>query len=349
MNAMNCFPARSKALSSRAFTLIELLVSIAMVTLLILVVVSIMNSATSLITLDTKKMDADSEARAVFDRMTGDFAAMVKRTDVDYQFNNTTAAENGSANIFFYSEAPAISATAAPEDGTTSSLNSSSSLVGYRINASHQLERLGKGLQWVPNSSTSIDGSPDGMVYLTYASLPITSTSTPVAGTLATTFPTVLAAGSNDTNYHVIGDGVFRFTYWFLLKSFQAADGTYSPGIYSSVPYDARLQHTSLTGIGLQDVQAIVVSIGILDTASRKLLPSATSLDSLAGAFPDPTTASLLTGATGTPTWESIANAGTLAESAGIPRLVAAQVRVYQRTFNLTTPSNLWSNRPTAQ
>lgn len=304
--------------------------SIAMVTLLMVAVVEVVNGATSLIKIDSKKIDVDEEASAVFDRMAEDFAAMVKRVDVDYQFNNRANEQNSSSTLFFYSEAPAISATG---NNGAPSLNSSCSLVGYRINSAYQLERLGKGLQWVPNPATSLDGAPDGMVYLTYASYPVTTTSTPVGGTLAATFPSVVALNSNDSNFHVLGDGVFRFAFWFLLKPFQNADGTSGPGIYSNYPYDTRRQHNSLTMIGLQDVQAIVVSLVMLDNTSRMLLPLNYDTSKLALQFADPSDPF-------TPiTWEAQANGADLASATGIPRGAAAHVRVYQRTFNLVTPT----------
>ncbi len=321
-----------RAAELSAFTLVELLVSVATVTLLILIVVSMTNSASTLINFDNKKMDADGEARTVFDRMAGDFDAMVKRSDVDYQFNNRANEQNGSATLFFYSEAPAILASANVAD------NSSASLVGYRINSLYQLERLGKGLQWSPNASTSKDGAADGMTYLTYADYPITSASVPVAGsTLTGAFSSVVSVGSRDSNYHVIGDGVFRFDFWFLLKPYTKSDGTYLPAIYSNYPYDVRRPgHTSTYCVGVEDVQAIVVVIAILDTASRRLLPAGINWNNIVDAFQDPADPF----AAPVPTWEGTANTGVLVSKAGIPKPVAAQVRVYKRTFNLITSIN---------
>ena len=49
-------------------------------------------------------LDVDSQARMIFDRLAGDFAAMPKRNDVDYAF----LSQPGNDRFFFYSEAPAI-------------------------------------------------------------------------------------------------------------------------------------------------------------------------------------------------------------------------------------------------
>src|SRR5919108_2973836 len=66
------------------FTLGELLVSVGVLVLLVFLATQLINSATTVAILGHKRMDADSEARQVLDRMTIDFAQMVKRTDMDY-------------------------------------------------------------------------------------------------------------------------------------------------------------------------------------------------------------------------------------------------------------------------
>src|SRR5438874_7085166 len=67
-----------------AFTLVELSVTMGVLVLLVLLFTQLFNSAATVTILGYKKMDADSEARQVLDRMTFDFAQMVKRPDVDY-------------------------------------------------------------------------------------------------------------------------------------------------------------------------------------------------------------------------------------------------------------------------
>ena len=70
-------------LRESAFTLAELLVSMGVLVLLVLLFTQLLNSAATVTILGHKRMDADSQARQVFDRMAIDFAQMVKRTDVD--------------------------------------------------------------------------------------------------------------------------------------------------------------------------------------------------------------------------------------------------------------------------
>src|SRR6266498_4963881 len=69
---------------SRGFTLAELLVSMAVLTLIILMLTQLMTSATAITRTAHKHIDTDTQARVVLDRMALDFAQMLKRTDVDY-------------------------------------------------------------------------------------------------------------------------------------------------------------------------------------------------------------------------------------------------------------------------
>ena len=310
-----------------AFTILELLASVALVMLLMLMVAQIMSNTRSVTSASRRRIDADAEARMIFDRMARDFSRMVKRPDVDYLI----AKQTGNDGVFFYSEAPASNA------GTG---QNPVGLIGYRVNPSFQLERLGKGLTW--------DGAAsDGVVFLTYASYPVTPASTPtVDSTLAGAFPNVLSASSTAANYHVIGQNVFRFEISFLLKPRQQADGSMLPAICSNNPWDVRPAwdapsgHTSLNTIGLSDVQAVVVTLAILDETSRKILQAGKDLAAASAALPDPTTADLA----GTPpmlpakSWQAQIDSEGFAGKAGIPAVAANQVRIYQRTFPLNIP-----------
>src|SRR5947209_17420518 len=143
--------------SNHAFTLAELLVSIIVLALLVLFVSSLVNSAATITTLGNKRMDADTQARQLLDRMAIDFAQMVKRDDVDFFAKGTVApksvggAMTGNDQIAFYSAVPGYY----PSTGSQSPV----SLVAYRINSNstsssyNKLERMGKGLVWSGVSS----------------------------------------------------------------------------------------------------------------------------------------------------------------------------------------------------
>jgi type II secretion system protein J len=219
---------------NHGFTLVELLLAMAVLALLILFVTSLINSAATITTLDSKRMDADSQARQLLDRMAIDFTQMVKRSDVDYYLKSSANPQTaGNDQLAFYSTVagycPATS---------TSAQRSPISLVSYRINSQNKLERMGKGLVW--NGST---------------------TDTPMVfwATIAATWPTATTTAS-DPDYEEIGPQVFRFEYYYLLRN----------GTVSDTPWDTSAGHTSVTG--MQDVAAIVADIAMIDPKSKVLL-----------------------------------------------------------------------------
>jgi hypothetical protein len=298
-------------------------------------------------------MDADSQAREVFDRMATDFSAMLLRPDVDYVFGKTTGTSTTAGNdaMFFYSETPAYFAT-----GPDTTQRSSLSLVGYRINKAFQLERLGKGLTW-GGSATGEQGG--AAVFLTFPTpapaanpgatpaptptpLPqstlvgnwgsSTSTGAAGGGGVIGTASNYYTDGSSD-DYHVLSSAVFRLEYCFLLKNGNISGNPYIPP--NTAPQ------------GMQDVSAIIVTIALLDDASRLLVPQGRDPVTNQG-IPElgPMGAELLdftepaAGSTTPPVlpatqWQSAIISSTFASQASVPQRVAAAVHVYQRYFYL--------------
>src|SRR6266478_5558883 len=215
-----------------AFTLAELLVTMGVLVLLVFLFTQLLTGAATIITLGHKRMDADSEARQVFDRMALDFAQMVKRNDVDYFAKNTVAPNsvggpmNGNDQIAFYSSAPGYY----PATGSQSPV----SLVAYRVNSDstsssyNKLERLGKGLVWNAVSTTD---TPVVFIPIPVASplsLGDVPTQTPTPTPTPAANPAWPQAGNMapDASYEVIGPQVFRFEYYYLLKT----------GAFSNIP-----------------------------------------------------------------------------------------------------------------
>src|SRR5207253_8004433 len=100
-----------------------------------------------------KHMDADAHARPVLDRMSLDFAQMVKRGDVSYYVKTAGTAMTGNDLLGFYSAV----------QGYYPTKPSPISVVGYRVNsdssnsvAYNRLERMGKGLDWNGASPTNV-------------------------------------------------------------------------------------------------------------------------------------------------------------------------------------------------
>jgi prepilin-type N-terminal cleavage/methylation domain-containing protein len=222
------------------FTLVEVLVSVAVLALIILLVAQLTNSATSVSTASRKRLDADSHARMIFDRMAIDFANMIKRSDADCVFAKLASGTNKGMNdsVFFYSSAPAYF------NSSVGSNKSPMALIGYRINFNNPdypntpvLERLGKGLTWDGPTTPS---TPGGMAFLT--TFPGSATPTfastiagdgtvtnpgiwnayvpnsglPTIGTLAGTNGCAYGDG-NDADYHVISNQVYRLEIAFQL------------------------------------------------------------------------------------------------------------------------------------
>jgi len=280
----------------------------AVLTLLLLLVMQLINSTSILTGNSNKRMAADSQARLLLDRMAQDFGKIVKRADVDYFFQ--TNADNDQ--MAFYSETTGYY----PSGVTGNTPKSGVSLVGYRVNSNFQLERLSKSLVWNGVTSSTIGAgglttSDIAMVFL--------------PKTLTASWPKI--ADGSDDNYQVIADQVFRLEFQFLLKSYTDSTGGTQPATLSLVPWDIRRSHTAPNGLG--DVSAIVVTLALLDTTSRKIVQES-QYQGMISALPDAggTTSAL----------QAWTDSGYLTAS-NIPPQAAAQIRLYQRYFYLSPSS----------
>lgn len=159
------------------------------------------------------------------------------------------------------------------------------------------LERMAKGLLW--NGASSTDAP---VVFL-----PLTISSTWASATNSVA----------DPDYELIGPHVFRFEYYYVLKN----------GAAAAIPWDAGSGHLSANG--LQDVSAISVCLAALDSKSR-LLTSDADLNALALTMsdfsPSMNAGELLT------QWQS-----ALYSTTAIPRPALSAVRLYERTFALSS------------
>ena len=327
------------------FTLAEMLVSIAVLTLLVLMVTQLINSAAIVVRPANKHTDTDSQARGIFDRMAVDFGRMLKRTDVDYYFKanqnkypgkSGLHSKGGGAQgqtdlndyIAFYSQVGGYD----PFQGSSSPI----SLVSYRVNgvstsaSYNRLERLGKALIW---NGYSFSGNPNNPRY------PIPIVFLPL--TIAATWPAITNNQTDpDSQYETVGPQVFRFEYYYLLKN----------GNLTDTPWDAaaRPTQTSLTSpasIGLTDVEAIAVTIAVIDPQSRSLLtngdPTEQNLLNLQLAMNDFKTQKgqgpMKNGVLEVQWNQVITNPVTYPVTATMPRAVLSAIRIYNRYFDLKT------------
>jgi prepilin-type N-terminal cleavage/methylation domain-containing protein len=271
MMMMNRFVATRNGGRYRAFTLAELLVSIAVLALLLLLVSQLVNNAVTITRTGHKHFDADGQARAVFETMARDFGQMLIRPDIDYYFKGGSTKYPGHSGghskgggqqgqtdlndyICFFSQVPGYST------GSPSPL----SLVGYRLNglatsqSYNKLERLAKGLLWNGISNLNVN-SPNTLSPIFF--LPVRITDIKAWSTMGTN------TADTQGDYETIGPQIFRFEYYYLLKSGDLTDS----------PWDADAGHTTING--LNDLEAIAVSIAVIDPASRSLLSDANLLD----------------------------------------------------------------------
>jgi hypothetical protein len=307
------------------FTLAELLVTVGVLVVLMLLFTQLLNSALNITSLGHKRMDADSQARELFDRMAIDVMKMVKRSDVYYHLKASSSASDcpaaecrtqpGNDEIAFYSNVPGYYAS-----DSVGSHRSPVSLVGYRINSSattlgNKMERLGAGLIWNGASVTNLPNTP--MLFWTA----LDAWNTAKFATIST--------------LDIVGPHAFRFEYYYLLKGQVVNGTTYNP-VFSGTPWDTRIPgHTSVSGMG--DVAAIVADLAVLDPKGRALLdnsaqvpPPNDNITVLAGTLSDYTGQApgvLLS------TWRNTIDANT-----SLPRRALSGVQLYERYLYLSPP-----------
>jgi len=280
-------PAQS---TCRAFTLVELLISGAVLTMVILMVAQLMNTATAVTRTGNKHIDTDTQARIVLDRIAVDFAKMLKRTDTDYYIKGPAGYKNpnahgkglhlksgqqGNDQIAFFSEVPGYY----PSTSSQSPL----SLVAYRVNNNPnsttylQLERMGKGLLW-NGVSNSTSGS--NVTYpIVFSSGQIANelnnkpgSNNPWSGPWSAAIYNDNTAKSVDQDgaYETIGPGVFRLEYYYLLKDGSVSD---VPQVKNNGVSQWNFNQTLSANLNaFSDVEAIVVVIAVIDPASRPLV-----------------------------------------------------------------------------
>jgi prepilin-type N-terminal cleavage/methylation domain-containing protein len=243
--------------SRPGFTLVELMTAVAVLSLMMVLVSLLFAAASRATLLSNKRLDADSQARLIFDRMSDDFTRMLRRNDVDFHFvkNTGTGTQGANDTFFVYCEEPGYF------DSTNTGLNaateSNMSLVGYRVytgttnvpaDYQYTLERLAKGLAWDQQGTTSpvvyltFDDYSSGGSPLNFNSNTITLQSfTPDSkSTIVGQWANIDQPSYADANFHLLGDSTFRLEYCFLLT-----DGTYS--LVPARNYSATISTGSVT------------------------------------------------------------------------------------------------------
>jgi hypothetical protein len=279
--------------------------------LLVLLFTQLLNSAATITALGNKRMDTDSQARQLLDRMAIDFDQMLKRTDVSYYVKALGNTEAGNDQIAFFSAVPGYYSQPAH--------NSNASLVAYRVNADStstsygHLERMGKGLAWNGAYQTSIP-----LLFLD--------------GTANTTIQGVWPAATSstiaDSDYEMMGPQVLRFEYYYLLSRNPSVG---APNQLSAGPW------SSTDTFLVKDVAAIVVAVAVIDPKSRVLLRdsdlvsiSSSLIDFGGGGLPS----------CSTPQWQLPGQLLSVWQCAldritNLPRPAISGIRLYERYFYL--------------
>jgi hypothetical protein len=282
--------------------------------------------------------------------MAVDFSQIVKRQDVDYYFQkNGNGSPGMNDQMAFYSESTGYY----PSGVTGATPKSNAALVGYCI-VNNQLVRLNKALIWngVTDATTGAGGlgaaPPPAMTFVPQTNTATSQSSQYLGQTLPYVWPLAFGGSigsppttpdmthSTDPDYQVIGEQVFRMELSFLVRNqsypAQLAATPYIVGsgaqISPPLPYNA-----------MSDTVAVVVTLAVLDDASRLIVQSS-AVTSAAGLFTDSSYPALTTAqATLAPTpasaWQNEIDSGNLAASGTLPKLAASQVRIYERYFNL--------------
>src|SRR6266513_2004983 len=345
------------------FTLAELLVSVFVLLLLILMFTQLMTSATAIARSDHKHIDTDTQARAALDRMAVDFGQMLKRTDVDYYVKQRSGynghgnghgwgqgknGDKGSDQMAFFSAVPGY------YPSNPAGEHSPISLVAYRVSESTQswaaasygrLERMAKGLHWAGVDDNNTTNKPYPIVF-------VPGQVTTGAGPWGSQWQTAInndntQSTSSDADYEVIGPGVFRFEYFYLLKNGRVTDWPWDRWLDTI----NRQKISDPPSIGLSQVEAIGVAIAVINPEARALIQAA-SLNAGYGAITDVAAALAdFKNANGIGNagkkigdmenkWkavvESIAQTGSQAGKL-FPREAAKGIRIYSRYFDLKT------------
>lgn len=119
--------------SPAAFSLVELFLSMGVLSIILTIVVMIIDGTTRATNRSAAQRDSDNQARLVFGRIAMDLAGIVQRPDLDALFEKRP----GDDRFFCYSRVLGYGA------------GRRLSLVGYEVDSSSQLRRLGQGLDQI--------------------------------------------------------------------------------------------------------------------------------------------------------------------------------------------------------
>jgi len=299
---MKAHPDRREngANASAGFTLVEVLVAEVVFLILMLVIVQLIFGVLQTAATQKKRMDSLDDARQSLDRLSLDWAARVRRSDVLGAFTRQAASSANAPNaqISFLTQAQAYSGAR------------HLAWVTYGVNNVTQVNQGGQ--------STTTPALERGILGYNWA------TSDGAANPLMT-FPAGASAPSGTATVEPLANTVFRIEYCFLQK----VPTTVPPATTTS----AFTTNSSLY-LNSSNLVGIVVAVASIDQQTRQILTQP-QLVALGTALP-----SVTDGQDPQAQWTTSINNGTFvsaAVSAGVPQATAQNavraVRVFQRVL----------------
>lgn len=280
-----------------AFTLVEVLVAEAVFLILLFVVIQLVFGVLQTAGAQKKRMDVLDDARQSLDRLSLDWSARVRRSDIVASFSRQAVSGTNAANaqISFLTQVQ-------PYTGARHL-----AWVAYAIN---NITQVNQGSQ-----AASTPALERGILGYNWSSTDPSGASNPLM-----TFPMTNPTVNITPTIEPLADTVFRFDYCFLQNVPAAANATTSAPF--TINNTLTLTSTNLVGV--------VVAVAALDQQSRQLLTQA-QLVALGNALP-----TIPDGQSPQAVWTTAVNNASfnaVAKSAGVPQGIAGSVRIFQRVL----------------
>lgn len=334
-------PSRSRLNPQGGFTLIEMLVSMAVLTLMIVLVSQLTSQANITINTSSRQMDAASDAGAALDRLGANLAGIVSAQGIaPVVYKNTPSAPSGE-NSGTLNDGIAFICNARPRNRSSVQTSPNNfirmAMMGYRVRAFPD-DLLGgtkvPKLSW-GDGTVSFSTATGSVQNAQYAKSGLQNAIITVAGDLTD-------GTDNMIKPEVLGQGIFRFELCFLLDDGTVASAPPRDNNFSATPFTGDCYAVALSRDTSADpnkryVKAIIAGIAVLDAKTRQLVgANGADLYKLADLLPDPAA----NNQTPLQAWEFLGTSGNATnlrnKLAAYPKPVLQNLRLYQRYYYLT-------------
>ena len=213
------YPSLNLPRQGQAFTLIEVLVSMAVLTILGLLILQLTTATRNATRISNRGIDTAAEVRLVFERLDLDLSALANRADVDFVVANPTTP--GTAYSLLFISGVTSATASSPSPAPSPANNRGVSLIGYQVGTVPSgtvtvsqpcLLRAAKSVMWTDVSLLGIwrDATATGSLNTT---LPLPLLNASPAPSPAATPAISLAA----TDFDVLSPAIIRMAVGFQL------------------------------------------------------------------------------------------------------------------------------------